>query len=77
MACLILTMHGFVMQKNKKLHQQLKEAESHMRQDVQGMQAHLQRSNQSLDTAPDYLFQGTPPAPQISPASPPKPDTES
>ncbi len=77
MACLTLTVHGFVMQKNKKLHQQLKEAESHMRQDVQGMQAHLQRSNQALDTAPDYPFQGTPPAPQISPASPPKPDTKS
>ncbi|KAL0046206.1 hypothetical protein WJX82_005562 [Trebouxia sp. C0006] len=64
-------------QKNKKLNRQLKEAESHMRQDVQDMQAHLQRSNQVLDTAPGSSFLGTPPAPQISPASPPKPDTDS
>ena len=68
-----LYQHVAVLQKNKKLRQQMREAKG-LRKDVQDMQANLKKSNLNLDTAPNHPSSSTPPAPQISPASPPKPD---
>ena len=62
------------LQEKAQLCKDLKMAKG-IKQEVERMQADLIKSSRSLDAAPSHPAQGILPAPQISPASPPKTDS--